>query len=102
MGKNGLVHVFDEYYLDSDSLNIIICKERIIKSGKNKDNAVYDNVGFYTSAKALLTGLISRYSIRYMNDIAKTGEFINIENFVKAVEEIEIKFEKERTRGNKQ
>ena len=102
MVKNELVHIFDEYYLDSDSLNMIICKERIIKSGKNKGNAVYDNIGFYTGSKALLTGLISRYSVRYMNDIAKTGEFINIENFVKAVEKIETKFEKERTRGNKQ
>ena len=102
MAKSKLVHVFDEYYLDSDALNIVVCKERIIDSGKNKGNVVYDNVGFYTGSKALLNGLINRYSVRYMNDIAKTGEFINIENFVKAVEKIEKKFEKGRTRGNKQ
>ena len=95
------VHVFDEYYISNDSLNMIVFKKGVIQSGKNKGNEKYSDDGFYTSSRALLNGLMRKYSVRYIKEIVKTGNFINLESFVSAVEQVETKFAKERTGRNK-
>lgn len=90
--EDKLIHVFNNYYLGCDSLNIIVYKKFISKNDKTKFRAD----GFYVGGKALLHKLCDLYILEKVRDktVVKTSNFKEIENFVNKIEEIKNEYNK--------
>ena len=91
--EESLMHIFDDIYLGHDELNMVIIRKSVAKKSKKVS---FINVGYFISAKALLSNLYDRYALARIKDstIHKTEALIGIENFVNKVENIKAEFDK--------
>lgn len=58
-----MLHLINDYYLDTDKWNYILTKRMIKESGKNKGTEYFVNVGYYGKNLKMLKKAICEYYI---------------------------------------
>ena len=81
-------HIINEYYLDVDKMNYILCERKIRKSGKLKGAEFYEPIGFYTNLPSLKRGILNKIILEDFINVELTELLNNIDKIILKMEAI--------------
>lgn len=55
-----MIKLNDKYFIDFDSMNIMLKERKIGKSGKSKGQEIFDVIGYYTSFDELANSMLKK------------------------------------------
>lgn len=73
-----MIKLNDKYFIDFDSMNIMLKERKIGKSGKSKGQEIFDVVGYYTSFDELTNSMLRKCYLKEDDESIKSLKDIQV------------------------
>ena len=78
-------HLFNQVYLDNDTMNYVVYERIISKRGKNTGSEKFTNPSYFTTVRTLKKYLLEIYSIQNITNMEMEQFFKQLERIMRII-----------------